>query len=129
MLQPLLSHDEPPAFRLEREDAHSEFLIVCDHAGSRIPLELGTLGLDAADLERHIAWDIGAAAVSRAIALIGPGNRSATILAQWAPLMPAATARALLAWLIRHHILVPDESLATGSATSTALPPSAIPAS
>jgi hypothetical protein len=68
-------------------------------------------------------------ALSRAIALIGPGNRAATILAQWAPLMPAATARALLAWLVRHDILVADESLATGSATSTALPPSAIPAS
>jgi flavin-dependent dehydrogenase len=68
-------------------------------------------------------------ALSRAIALIGPGNCAATILVQWAPLMPAATARALLAWLIRHDILVPDESLATGLATSAALPPSAIPAS
>lgn len=78
-------------------------------------------------LSEPIAFVEGVA-VSRAIALIGSGNRAATILAQWAPLMPAATARALLAWLVRHDILVPGESLATGPATSTTLPPSAIPA-
>jgi flavin-dependent dehydrogenase len=49
-------------------------------------------------------------AVSRAIALIGPGQSVATILAQWAPLMQAATARALLAWLIGHGVVVPDQS-------------------
>jgi flavin-dependent dehydrogenase len=67
--------------------------------------------------------------LSHAIALIGPGNDAATILAQWAPLMPAATARALLGWLIRHDVLVSDEGPAMGRATSTALSPSAIPVS
>src|SRR5260370_406198 len=33
-----------------------------------MPRRLGTLGLAAADLERHIAWDIGAAAVSSRLA-------------------------------------------------------------
>lgn len=68
-------------------------------------------------------------AVSRAIALIGPGNDAEMILAQWAPLMPAATARALLTWLIRQDVLVRDESPAMSRATSTAPPPSASPAS
>jgi flavin-dependent dehydrogenase len=67
-------------------------------------------------------------AVARAIASIGPGHRVETILAQWAPLMPAVTAQALLAWLVRHDVLVPDQSPVMGSATPAALPPSGIPA-
>jgi hypothetical protein len=66
--------------------------------------------------------------VARAIASIGPGNRLETILAQWAPLMPAATAQALLAWLVRHDVLVADQGPAMGSATPAVLPPSGIPA-
>ena len=68
-------------------------------------------------------------AVARAIASIGPGDRVETILARWAPLMPAATAQALLAWLVRHDVLVPDQGPAMERATSTALPLAAIPAS
>ena len=60
----LLSHDEPPAYRLECEHGRSPFFLICDHAGNRIPRSLGNLGLDSADLQRHIAWDIGAAAVT-----------------------------------------------------------------
>ncbi len=39
-------------------------MLVCDHAGRRIPRQLGRLGLDDQDLERHIAWDIGAGALA-----------------------------------------------------------------
>jgi predicted N-formylglutamate amidohydrolase len=49
---------------IERPDGHSSFLILCDHAGRAIPASLGTLGLARADMDRHIAWDIGAAGVS-----------------------------------------------------------------
>lgn len=42
-----------------------EILLVCEHASRRLPARLGTLGLDAAALEAHIAWDPGALAVSR----------------------------------------------------------------
>lgn len=45
----------------------SAFLIVADHAGNRLPRSLGTLGLSAADRERHIAWDLGIAGVCRAL--------------------------------------------------------------
>ena len=39
-----------------------------DHASQRIPRRLGDLGLAAAELQRHIAWDIGALAVARRVA-------------------------------------------------------------
>ena len=43
----------------------SPYVIVCEHAGNRLPKSLGNLGLGAGDLEAHIAWDIGAEKVSR----------------------------------------------------------------
>ena len=43
-------------------------LFLCDHASSALPPRYGTLGLDPTQLERHIAWDIGAAALTRALA-------------------------------------------------------------
>ena len=64
MMESLLCADEPPAFRTEREHGKSAYFIICDHAGSLIPRRLGRLGLDDADLVRHIAWDIGAAGVA-----------------------------------------------------------------
>ncbi|HKQ69779.1 MAG TPA: N-formylglutamate amidohydrolase [Polyangiaceae bacterium] len=51
---------DPPAFSVLRPDGASSFFLVCDHAGRRIPRGLTNLGLAAADLESHIAWDIGA---------------------------------------------------------------------
>ena len=43
-------------------------LIVCDHASNAIPPGYGSLGLPRKALERHIAYDIGAAALARALA-------------------------------------------------------------
>jgi predicted N-formylglutamate amidohydrolase len=43
-------------------------LLLCDHAGNALPAEYGTLGLPPEQLKRHIAYDIGAAAVTRALA-------------------------------------------------------------
>ncbi|NQU57660.1 MAG: N-formylglutamate amidohydrolase [Rhodospirillales bacterium] len=60
----LLSASEPTPIRVERLDGTSPFVFVCDHASQRIPESLGALGLTEGDLSRHIAWDIGAAAVT-----------------------------------------------------------------
>lgn len=49
-------------------DPASGALILCDHASNAVPPEFGDLGLPAAQFERHIAYDIGAAAVTRALA-------------------------------------------------------------
>lgn len=56
------------AFELVNPDRHSRFLIICDHASNALPDEYGTLGLDEAHLEKHIAWDIGAAHITRQLA-------------------------------------------------------------
>jgi predicted N-formylglutamate amidohydrolase len=64
----MLEADEPEAAEVIAGGARSPFLFTCDHAGQRIPRALGTLGLSAAELDRHIAWDIGAAALSRKLA-------------------------------------------------------------
>lgn len=48
---------------------NSRWLITCDHASNVVPPDLGgTLGLQASDMARHIAYDIGAAGVARALA-------------------------------------------------------------
>lgn len=49
-------------------DLRSGVILICDHASNAIPKEYGTLGLPPRELERHIAYDIGAAAVTRALA-------------------------------------------------------------
>src|SRR6476660_2438942 len=43
-------------------------ILLCDHAGNPMPPGYGTLGLPPEQLKRHIAYDIGAAAVTRALA-------------------------------------------------------------
>lgn len=49
-------------------DVAAGILILCDHASNAMPPELGRLGLPIAELERHIAYDIGAAWMTRALA-------------------------------------------------------------
>lgn len=58
---------EAPVDRLDGEPA-SGVLVLCDHASNEMPAEYGTLGLPAAELERHIAYDIGAAETARTLA-------------------------------------------------------------
>ncbi|MFO1060300.1 MAG: N-formylglutamate amidohydrolase [Dongiaceae bacterium] len=55
----------PPAVEAVNETGRSAILLTCDHASNFIPASYGGLGLAPADLARHIAWDIGAAAVAR----------------------------------------------------------------
>jgi predicted N-formylglutamate amidohydrolase len=60
----LLAPDEPAPARVLRESSTSDFVLTADHAGKIIPRSLGTLGVASADLERHIARDIGIAGVT-----------------------------------------------------------------
>jgi predicted N-formylglutamate amidohydrolase len=66
--EPLLGPDEPVAVLEERRGGTSNFVIVVDHASRRIPRRLGSLGLPPAELQRHIAWDIGALGVATRVA-------------------------------------------------------------
>jgi predicted N-formylglutamate amidohydrolase len=60
----LLGGEEPPT-ELINGGGRSPYVLIAEHASNRLPNSLGTLGLDPADLERHIAWDIGAEQVAR----------------------------------------------------------------
>lgn len=48
----------------------SRWLLACDHASNHVPAEVngGTLGLPPEEMKRHIAYDIGAAGVTRRLA-------------------------------------------------------------
>lgn len=48
--------------------ASAGLLLICDHASNALPPGYGSLGLGAAAFQRHIAWDIGAAGVTRKLA-------------------------------------------------------------
>lgn len=66
-METLLTPDEPPPFTEARPQGTSNIVIVVDHASARIPRSLNDLGVPAAELQRHIAWDIGALAVARRV--------------------------------------------------------------
>jgi len=53
--------------RLLRPSGSGRFVFLCDHASNHVPGELAALGLSDAELQRHIAWDIGAAGVTEAL--------------------------------------------------------------
>ena len=64
----LLLPGDPAPFTVVNPDGRANVVLVCDHGGDAVPGALGGLGLDPALLARHIAWDIGAAAVTRGLA-------------------------------------------------------------
>jgi predicted N-formylglutamate amidohydrolase len=55
-------------FNLVDGDPASGLIILCDHAENRLPARYGDLGLPEAEFSRHIAFDLGAAPVTRALA-------------------------------------------------------------
>jgi len=63
-----LMPDWPPAVEMLNDSGRSPFVLICEHASNHIPAEYAKLGLDDKELARHIAWDIGAAEVTRALA-------------------------------------------------------------
>ncbi len=61
----LLRNDEESPFLAVNEEGRSAIVLICEHASRVLPRNLGTLGLSEGDLQRHIAWDIGAENVAR----------------------------------------------------------------
>ena len=57
------------AYQVEGADRAGRFLITCDHASNCVPTWVagGDLGVSPADMGRHIAYDVGAAAVAQAL--------------------------------------------------------------
>ena len=64
-LSSLLAPDEPAPFELIAAGGLRPLVLVCDHASNRVPRSLDGLGLNSDTLEDHIAWDVGAGAVTR----------------------------------------------------------------
>lgn len=60
----LLGRDDPPPYTVHRAQGGSPFVLIADHAGQKIPVRLGDLGLPQAELDRHIGWDIGIAGLA-----------------------------------------------------------------
>lgn len=58
------------AFRIVGEGRESRWLVTCDHASNHVPdwVAGGNLGICEADMTRHIAYDVGAAGLSVALA-------------------------------------------------------------
>src|SRR5206468_12930901 len=61
-------HAVTDAYEQLRPDGTSPLLLVCEHASNAVPEEYASLGLPQAELDRHIGYDIGAAALTRALA-------------------------------------------------------------
>jgi predicted N-formylglutamate amidohydrolase len=61
----LLHDDEDSPFIPVNEEGRSPYVLICEHASRLLPKRLGTLGLTEAELQSHIAWDIGAEKVAR----------------------------------------------------------------
>jgi predicted N-formylglutamate amidohydrolase len=66
--RPLLGPGDPPAVELCHDGGAAPVVLTCDHASAAVPRALDGLGLPPAALAQHIAWDIGAAAVTRLLA-------------------------------------------------------------
>jgi predicted N-formylglutamate amidohydrolase len=63
-----LSREGDLPFELINAEGDPRFLVVCDHASNALPPGYGSLGLDAGEFSRHIAYDIGAGPVARLLA-------------------------------------------------------------
>ena len=74
-----------PPFRIQSGHAAAPFVFTCEHASAALPESYAGLGLGAADLVDHVAWDIGAAALARRVAA-----------AFDAPLVESGTSRLLI---------------------------------
>jgi len=60
------------SFEIIGADRPSNVLVTCDHAANTVPgfVNGGNLGLPDADMDRHIAYDVGAAGVTRELAAL-----------------------------------------------------------
>lgn len=68
--EPLVAPSLTASHQIIPGRADAGLLAICDHAMNAIPEPCGTLGLPPEQLERHIAYDIGALAVTKEVARI-----------------------------------------------------------
>jgi len=56
----LLGASDPFPVEIINPAGNADVLLICEHAGREIPSSLGDLGIAASEMDRHIAYDIGA---------------------------------------------------------------------
>jgi len=61
----LLGTNDPAPYEIINPDGQTALQLICDHASATVPESLQKLGLDDDFFARHIAYDIGAEAVTR----------------------------------------------------------------
>lgn len=61
-----MEHDRP-AVSVVNAGGGARYVLICEHASNWIPENYHGLGLPPEELERHIAWDIGAARMARCL--------------------------------------------------------------
>jgi len=59
---------DPPPVEIVRPRAPRPLVLTCEHGGNALPAHLAGRAPAPADMARHIAWDVGAAAVARGLA-------------------------------------------------------------
>lgn len=66
----LLSARDPAPVTVSNPSGRSPVLLTVEHAGRAVPAILGDLGVEPAGMDRHIAWDVGAAALGEALSAL-----------------------------------------------------------
>jgi predicted N-formylglutamate amidohydrolase len=79
-----MSTDFAAPYEVRNAGAAPSLLFLCDHASNAVPQELGALGLTPSDFASHIAYDIGAAGLTRTLA---DRFEAPAILARWSRLV------------------------------------------
>ncbi|WP_428649482.1 N-formylglutamate amidohydrolase [Roseibium sp.] len=64
----LLAGRDPSPVEVLNPNSDFPVVLLCEHAGQCVPERLDGLGIGRDDLDAHIGWDIGAAAVTRHLA-------------------------------------------------------------
>ena len=59
----MLTSADPAPVRITNREGFAPVVLIGDHAGNLVPEALGDLGVPEAERTRHIAWDIGIAAL------------------------------------------------------------------
>lgn len=64
----LLQAGDPDPVEWVNVSGRSSIFLICEHAGRAIPAVLGDLGVEPGEMDRHIAYDVGAEGVARGLA-------------------------------------------------------------
>src|SRR3546814_648119 len=61
---------DPASFRVLNPDGTAPVVLICDHASRAVPAGMDNLGLSEAELQRHIGWDPGTAAITERLSAL-----------------------------------------------------------